>query len=95
MQAKSVLLEPWYDFVLTVPTEVIGRAITDVRAMSGEFDAPENFGELSELKGILPEAERELTTDVLNGIAYDATTGRIFITGKKWPKIYEIELIKQ
>ena len=48
-----------------------------------------------ELKGILPEAERELTTDVLNGIAYDATTGRIFITGKKWPKIYEIELIKQ
>ncbi|MBQ5619658.1 MAG: glutaminyl-peptide cyclotransferase, partial [Alistipes sp.] len=48
-----------------------------------------------ELKGILPEAEQELTTDVLNGIAYDATTGRIFITGKKWPKIYEIELIKQ
>ena len=47
-----------------------------------------------ELKGILPDTERELTTDVLNGIAYDSATKRIFITGKKWPKIYEIELIK-
>lgn len=47
------------------------------------------------LAGILPEAERELTTDVLNGIAYDEAAGRIFITGKKWPKIYQIELIKQ
>ena len=42
-----------------------------------------------------PEAERQLTTDVLNGIAYDEAAGRIFITGKKWPKIYQIELIKQ
>ena len=33
--------------------------------------------------------------DVLNGIAYDEAAGRIFITGKKWPKIYQIELIKQ
>ena len=47
------------------------------------------------LAGILPEAEREMTTDVLNGIAYDAAADRIFITGKKWPKIYQIELIKQ
>ncbi len=47
------------------------------------------------LAGILPEAEREMTTDVLNGIAYDEAAGRIFITGKKWPKIYQIELIKQ
>lgn len=48
-----------------------------------------------ELAGILPESEREETTDVLNGIAYDAAAKRILITGKKWPKIYEIELIKQ
>lgn len=47
------------------------------------------------LAGILPEAEREPMTDVLNGIAYDAAADRIFITGKKWPKIYQIELIKQ
>lgn len=44
--------------------------------------------------GLLPDAERRADTDVLNGIAYDAVTGRIFITGKLWPKIYEIEIIK-
>ena len=56
MQAKSVLLEPWYAFSLTVPTEQIGRAITDIRAMSGEFDAPEAEGTMSTLKGTIPAA---------------------------------------
>ena len=44
------------------------------------------------LKGILPENERNGETDVLNGIAYDQVTGRIFVTGKKWPKLYEIKI---
>ena len=57
MQAKSVLLEPWYDFALTMPTEQIGRAITDIRAMGGEFDAPEAAGNLSTLKGLVPASE--------------------------------------
>ena len=57
MQAKSVLLEPWYDFVLTCPTEQIGRAITDIRAMGGEFDSPEAVGTSSTLRGTVPAAE--------------------------------------
>ena len=57
MQARSRLLEPWYDFQLTVPAAVIGRAITDIRAMCGEMDPPESLGELSVLKGILPASE--------------------------------------
>ncbi len=57
MQAKSVLLEPWYDFVLTMPTEQIGRAITDIRAMGGEFDAPEAAGSNSTLRGTVPASE--------------------------------------
>jgi len=57
MQAKSVLLEPWYSFTLTIPTETIGRAITDIRAMGGEFDSPESTGSLSVLKGIVPASE--------------------------------------
>lgn len=48
-----------------------------------------------DLTGLLPDAERTMQTDVLNGIAYDAETKRIFVTGKLWPHIYEIELIKQ
>lgn len=57
MQAKSVLLEPWYDFVLTCPTEQIGRAITDIRAMGGEFDSPDALGTTSTLRGTVPAAE--------------------------------------
>ena len=57
MQAKSILLEPWYDFVLTCPTEQIGRAITDIRAMGGEFDSPEANGTVSTLRGTVPAAE--------------------------------------
>jgi glutamine cyclotransferase len=45
-----------------------------------------------DLKGILPSSERNADTDVLNGIAYDQSAGRIFITGKKWPKLYEIRV---
>jgi glutamine cyclotransferase len=45
-----------------------------------------------DLKGILPESERNPDTDVLNGIAYDQKDKRIFITGKKWPKLFEIRI---
>ena len=57
MQAKSVLLEPWYSFAITAPTSSIGRAITDMRAMGGEVEAPENQGDISILKGLVPAAE--------------------------------------
>ena len=57
MQAKSRLLEPWYEFTLTVPTPMIGRAITDIRAMSGEFDSPEPVGGNSTLRGTVPVSE--------------------------------------
>ena len=45
-------------------------------------------------RGLLPYKERTRNTDVLNGIAVDKE-GRIFLTGKYWPKMYEIELIKK
>ena len=48
-----------------------------------------------DLTGILPEEEMTPATDVLNGIAYDAERERIFVTGKNWPKLYEIELIEK
>ena len=57
MQAESLLLEPWYDFTLTVPTPQIGRAITDIRAMSGQFDPPEAVGGNSVLRGRVPVAQ--------------------------------------
>ena len=47
------------------------------------------------LSGILPESEYDRKTDVLNGIAYDSTTKRIFVTGKNWSKLFEIKIIAQ
>ena len=44
------------------------------------------------LKGILKATDRKPTTDVLNGIAWDAEGNRIFVTGKFWPKLFEIKL---
>ena len=57
MQAKSVLLEPWYRFALEVPQEQIGRAISDVRAMGGVFSSPEGRGGMMRLEGSAPVAE--------------------------------------
>jgi glutamine cyclotransferase len=45
-----------------------------------------------DLTGLLPPAERA-TDAVLNGIAYDASTRRLFVTGKLWPRLFEIELV--
>ncbi|NPA44590.1 MAG: glutaminyl-peptide cyclotransferase [Chlorobi bacterium] len=48
-----------------------------------------------DLNGILPMNDYTSKTDVLNGIAYDENTNRIFVTGKNWPKLFEVEFIKK
>lgn len=45
------------------------------------------------LTGLLPYEERLRGVDVLNGIAYDESSDRLFVTGKLWPKLYEIRLV--
>jgi glutaminyl-peptide cyclotransferase len=45
-----------------------------------------------DLSGILKPEDRNDLTDVLNGIAYDAKGDRVFVTGKRWPKLFEIRL---
>jgi len=46
-----------------------------------------------DLTGLLTASERA-RTDVLNGIAYDAEHDRLFVTGKWWPKLFEIKVVK-
>ncbi len=48
-----------------------------------------------DLSGILPMNDYTTQTDVLNGIAFDEEKQRLFVTGKKWPKLFEIELVKK
>jgi glutaminyl-peptide cyclotransferase len=42
--------------------------------------------------GLLAPEDRGPGIDVLNGIAYDSEQGRLFVTGKRWPTLFEIEL---
>lgn len=47
-----------------------------------------------DLSGLLSDEDRVTPVDVLNGIAYDAQQSRIFVTGKLWPKLFEIKVIQ-
>jgi glutaminyl-peptide cyclotransferase len=47
-----------------------------------------------DLSGLL-SAEEQLSADVLNGIAYDSRNDRLFVTGKLWPKLFEIQLVRR
>ena len=47
-----------------------------------------------DLTGLLAQETLSQPVDVLNGIAYDATNGRLFVTGKLWPMLYEIKLVE-
>ena len=93
MQAKSVLLEPWYRFQLTVPTETVGRAITDIRAMGGEFDSPENEGAFSTLCGIVPASELQDYADQV--AAYTQGRGRLQIALEGYLPCHNSEAVIQ
>lgn len=55
--AHSQLLEPYYDYEIELPTENVGRAISDLQQMSAEFDSPETFGDYSIIRGTAPVSE--------------------------------------
>jgi len=75
MQAKCVLLEPWYAFALEVPAEQIGRAMSDIRAMGGTFDSPVDTHDRLRLEGSAPvSALSEYQTELA---AYSRGKGRI------------------
>ena len=53
-RAKSQLLEPVYEYTLEIPTECIGRAMSDIQRMKGTFTEPQTKGELSLIQGTAP-----------------------------------------
>ena len=55
-KADSVLLEPYYEYKLEVPSEMVGRALSDLQRMNGTFKAPEQIGEMAVLSGETPVA---------------------------------------
>lgn len=55
-KAESVLLEPYYEYRLEVPLEMVGRALSDLQRMNGTFGSPEQIGEMAVLSGEAPVA---------------------------------------
>ena len=91
MQAKSLLLEPWYDFELTLPTEQIGRGITDIRTMGGQVEPPETVENLSVLRGQVPAAEiRDYAETVA---AYTQGLGRLQLTLRGYESCHNAEAV--
>lgn len=55
-KAESVLLEPYYEYRLEVPSEMVGRALSDLQRTNGTFGSPEQIGEMAVLSGEAPVA---------------------------------------
>ncbi len=77
-KAKSVLLEPYYNFRLEIPADAVGRAMTDIVRMSGSFNTPEVTEDIAIVNGYAPVAtmmgyQSEVT-------AYTKGRGRLFCT---------------
>ena len=74
-KAKSQLLEPYYEFRLEVPSEQVGRSMTDIQKMLGEFDPPKTEGEMTVLTGSAPVVTmRDYQKEV---ISYTSGRGRL------------------
>lgn len=79
-QAKSILLEPYYEFRLEVPAEMIGRAMADIQKMQGSFLPPETEEEMTVLRGTAPVSQmRDYQREV---VSYTKGHGRLFCSLK-------------
>lgn len=79
-KAESVLLEPYYEFRIELPSENVGRAMTDIQNRFGKFEAPETLGEMTVLTGSAPVST--LSGYQKEVIAYTGGRGRISLTLK-------------
>lgn len=91
MQAKSVLLEPYYHFRLTVPPEQLGRAINDIRAMGGSFGPPQNAPDGTLLEGSAPVSE--LQDYMSQVVAYTHGHGRLFCEVEGYAPCHNAEAV--
>ena len=78
MQAESILLEPYYAFRVVVPQDLVGRAMTDINQMCGEFEGPMIEGEQAVLEGVVPVATMRDYQVTLN--SYTKGRGTLFCT---------------
>lgn len=92
-KAKSILLEPYYEFRLEVPSELIGRAMSDIQQMQGSFEPPETEGDMSVLTGTAAVSRmRDYQKQV---VAYTSGRGRLFCNLKGYAPCKNQEAVVQ
>lgn len=89
--AKSVLLEPWYNFTLEVPSESVGRALSDMQKLSAEFEPPETLGETAVITGSAPVSEMQNYRSEV--ISYTHGKGRISLILKGYFPCHNAEKV--
>lgn len=88
-KAESVLLEPYYEFRLEVPSDLVGRGMADIQRMCGEFQPPVIEGDTAVLTGSAPVVTmRDYQNEV---ISYTRGLGRLFCTMKGYFPCHEQE----
>lgn len=88
-KAKSVLLEPVYEFRLEIPSDKVGRALSDIQKMSGTFLPPDIVGHQTIITGLAPVSTmRDYQTEV---ISYTRGEGRLFCTLKGYESCHNAD----
>lgn len=86
---ESVLLEPYYEFRMEIPAEFVGRALTDIQRMAGEFQTPDTEGDFAVITGRAPVSEmRDYQLEVTS---YTKGRGRLFCTLKGYAPCHNAE----
>lgn len=86
---ESVLLEPYYEFRMEIPAEFVGRALTDIQRMAGEFQTPDTEGDFAVITGSAPVSEmRDYQLEVTS---YTKGRGRLFCTLKGYARCHNAE----
>lgn len=86
---ESVLLEPYYEFRMEIPAEFVGRALTDIQRMAGEFQTPDTEGDFAVITGSAPVSEmRDYQLEVTS---YTKGRGRLFCTLKGYAPCHNAE----
>lgn len=86
---ESVLLEPYYEFRMEIPAEFVGRALTDIQRMAGEFQTPATEGDFAVITGSAPVSEmRDYQLEVTS---YTKGRGRLFCTLKGYAPCHNAE----
>ena len=87
-------MEPYYEFRMEIPAEFVGRALTDIQRMAGEFQTPDTEGDFAVITGSAPVSEmRDYQLEVTS---YTKGRGRLFCTLKGYAPCHNAgEVIEQ